>query len=119
MPRFPMGGDYASPSEFRSKLFMKNLPVRVISPTSTVVTGENNPPALIFALDASSIEISTLRCFVPGQPDCLIRPTGEDGLYEAKALRPIAGRRSKYTLTASDGLGKTWYWFSQLWVAPH
>ncbi|MDH3454596.1 MAG: polysaccharide deacetylase family protein, partial [Desulfuromonadales bacterium] len=34
LPRFPMGGVYASIAEFRSKLFMKRLDVRVMSPAS-------------------------------------------------------------------------------------
>jgi hypothetical protein len=36
-------------------------------------------------------------------------------ISEIRAPAPLSGRRSKYTLTASDRLGN-WYWFSQLWV---
>ena len=38
LPRFPMGGDYASLPEFSNKLFMKSLPINVISPKSTFIT---------------------------------------------------------------------------------
>ena len=50
LPRFPVGGGYASLDQFRNKLFMKRLVVRVISPESTVVQGEN-PPKLRFYLN--------------------------------------------------------------------
>ena len=116
LPRFPVGSAYTSLSEFRSKLFMKSLSVHIVSPDSTVIKGEN-PPKLRFYLSSKEVDSSSLRCFVPGPSDCLVKEVnGEDGLYEAVALQPIVGRRSKYTLTASDVSGKSWYWFSQLWV---
>ncbi len=118
LPRFPVGGGYASLSEFRSRLFMKSLSVRILSPNSTVIKDEN-PPKLRFYLNQEDVTNSSLRCFVPGQSNCLIRQVkGESGVYEVEALQPIVGRRSKYTLTASDVSGKSWYWFSQLWVRP-
>ncbi len=119
LPRFPVGGGYASLDEFRSKLFMKRLAVRVISPDSSVIHNEN-PPKLRFYLNQENVDNRTLRCFVSGQPVCLIREVpGEEGMYEAEASEPLSGRRSKYTLTASDLNGKSWYWFSQPWVQPH
>ncbi|MCK4507222.1 MAG: polysaccharide deacetylase family protein, partial [Desulfuromonadales bacterium] len=118
LPRFPVGGGYASPAGFRNKLFMHRLAARIISPESTVVQGEN-PPKLRFYLSQEDVDNSSLRCFVSGQPDCLIREVaGEDRVYEVEANEPLSGRRSKYTLTASDLNGKSWYWFSQLWVQP-
>lgn len=117
LPRFPMGGVYTGPGEFQSKLLMKHLPVRVVSPETTVIE-EENPPKLIFSLDQGPFDSRNLRCFVPGQPECLVEMVpGEDSLYEIQASSKLAGRRSKYTITATDG-GGTWYWFSQLWVLP-
>jgi peptidoglycan/xylan/chitin deacetylase (PgdA/CDA1 family) len=118
LPRFPVGGVYSALSEFRSKLFMKRLPVNIIAPETTVVKDEN-PPKLRFYLNMGGLDKNSLRCFVPGQSGCLLRLVNEEaGLYEVEALQPITGRRSKYTLTASDMRGKSWYWFSQLWVLP-
>lgn len=119
LPRFPVGGVYSALSEFRSKLFMKRLPVDVVTPETTVIKDEN-PPKLRFYLNFEGLNKNSLRCFVPGQSDCQLRLVNEeDGLYEVKAMQPITGRRSKYTLTASDRHGKSWYWFSQLWVRPN
>jgi hypothetical protein len=118
LPRFPMGAGFTSPDEFRNKLFMKSLPVEVVSPESPVIKGEN-PPKLKFYLNDASVDARTLSCFVPGQSDCLIRQVDEvSRLYEVEASRPLAGRRSKYTVTASDTRSKSWYWYSQLWVRP-
>lgn len=118
LPRFPVGGDYGSLDEFRSKLFMRHLPVRVESPGSTLINSPN-PPVLRFFLNLDEIDSRTLRCFVPGVPNCTIRTVaGVAGLYEVEASQPLGGRRSKYTVTASDARGRTWYWFSQLWVLP-
>lgn len=118
LPRFPVGGGFASLDEFRSKLFMKNLPIRIVSPEDPVIKDEN-PPKLSFYLNRENLDSNSLRCFVPGQPECLVRLVDEEaGLYEVEALLPIAGRRSKYTVTASGVRGKPWYWFSQLWVLP-
>ena len=118
LPRFPVGGVYSALSEFRSKLFMKRLPVNIVSPETTVIKDEN-PPKLRLYLNMEGLDKNSLRCFVPGQSDCLLRQVnGESGLYEVEASQPITGRRSKYTLTASDKRGKEWYWFSQLWVRP-
>ncbi len=118
LPRFPVGGDHSSVTAFRRKLFMQRLPVRIVSPASPVIKGEN-PPRLKFYLD-QAFDSTSLRCFVPGQSTCLVRQvSGEDGFYEARASQPISGRRSKYTLTATDTHGKSWYWFSQLLILPH
>lgn len=119
LPRFPVGGSHASLEEFRSKLFMKRLPVRVVSPESTVIKNEN-PPVLRFYLKQGIVADRTLSCFVSGLPrECLVRAVdAAEGLYEVEALRPVTGRRSKYTVTASDAGGKNWYWYSQLWVQP-
>lgn len=118
LPRFPMGGDYTGVGEFKEKLMMKHLPVRVVAPESSVVEVEN-PPKLVFSLADGPYDRRTLRCYIPGQPDCRVTAvSGEDGLYEVQATGPLSGRRSKYTVTASESRGGGWYWFSQLWVLP-
>jgi len=118
LPRFPMGGVYADADEFKNKLLMRHLPVKVIAPQTTVI-GVENPPRLVFTLADGPYDKRTLRCFVSGQPECRVAEVpGEDGLYEVEATGPLTGRRSKYTLTASDRSGGGWFWFSQLWVMP-
>ena len=118
LPRFPAGGNYAAVNGFREKLFMKPLAVQVVFPESTILEDEN-PPRLRFHLKQENIDARSLRCYVTGQTECMVRTLdGEDGLYEAVAVSPLSGRRSKYTLTAKGLDGHSWYWFSQLWVRP-
>lgn len=118
LPRFPVGGPFAALDRFREKMSMKHLPLFDVTPKDTIVK-EINPPELIFYLKDAAVARQTLRCFVPGQAECrVVRREGEEGRYQVKAQAPLAGRRSKYTITASDTSGRTWYWYSKLWVLP-
>jgi peptidoglycan/xylan/chitin deacetylase (PgdA/CDA1 family) len=118
LPRFPVGGTYSAENEFRSRLFMKNLPVQLEANQDTVITNKN-PPTLKFYLNSKVVDVRTLKCFVQGGAGCLLEGgVSENGAYSVKALQPLAGRRSKYTVTASDTTGQVWYWYSQLWVLP-
>jgi len=116
LPRFPVGGDYAGRADFRSRLFLKALTIEVLASDSLYLAADN-PPRLRFRLHQTGVDPATLRCFVPGQPDCKVSGvSGEAGTYEAVAVRPLAEQRSKYTLTASDRQGRSWFWYSHLWV---
>jgi peptidoglycan/xylan/chitin deacetylase (PgdA/CDA1 family) len=118
LPRFPVGGSYSAVSEFRSRLYMKNLSVK-LEPNQDTVIKKENPPVLKFYLNNTAVDERTLKCFVQGGAGCLLEGgQGEDGVYSVKALQPLVGRRSKYTVTASDTSGQVWYWYSQLWVLP-
>ncbi len=118
LPRFPMGGPYATLEGFREKLAMRPLPVTVVAPLTPVV-GNEDPPTLVVQLAESDADLSRLRCFVQGQGDARIEAEpAEPGRYRVRAAAPLAGRRNKYTLTAPAKSGDAWYWFSQLWVKP-
>lgn len=116
LPRFPMGGPYVSEESFSSKLAMKALRVEVLSPQSPLL-GMENPPLLKVTIAGGDVNLDQMRCFVSGQEDCLIRKDpASPGSYLVQAVEPLTSRRSKYTLTAPSNDGKTWYWFSRLWI---
>ena len=116
LPRFPAGGSYAARGEFRERLRFRALPLQVLAPADTLVT--SNPPLWRIALGNGQIDPRTLRCYVPGQPPApVVSVDAAAGIYEIKAVAPLTGRRSKYTLTGADRQGN-WYWYSQLWVRP-
>lgn len=118
LPRFPMGGAYATLAEFREKLAMRALETRVVEDRGPVVDGEN-PPTLTVDIGTPEANPATLRCFVQGREKCALTPDpAVPGRYRVRALAPLAGRRGKYTLTARDHNGKNWYWFTQLWIFP-
>ncbi|MCM2263627.1 MAG: polysaccharide deacetylase family protein [Desulfuromonadales bacterium] len=117
LPRFPAGGSYGSPGEFRDRLRFRALPLKVLAPADTLVDSPN-PPVWRVRLDTAVIDPRTLRCYVPGQPPArvtVVEPVA--GIYEIRAVSPLTDRRSKYTLTATDRQGN-WGWYSQLWVRP-
>jgi peptidoglycan/xylan/chitin deacetylase (PgdA/CDA1 family) len=116
LPRFPMGGPYATLSGFASKLKMHALPVKIIRPL-TPLLGEENPPQLeLQVLDLQQVDLSRVNCFLGGRPDCHVETIdGKPGYYRIVADHKLTARRSKYTLTV-PGREKGWFWFSQLWV---
>jgi len=117
LPRFPMGGPYATVSGFRAKLAMRALPVTVLKPGSPVL-GTANPPTLVVKITPGVVDLKQLRCYVPGQPLARLHvDASAPDEVTVQAQAPLTGRRSKYTLTAPDRDGH-WYWFSQLWVQP-
>ncbi|NIQ98218.1 MAG: hypothetical protein GWN87_31790 [Desulfuromonadales bacterium] len=115
LPRFPMGGPYATLKGFREKVAMRPLPVKVLEPDSPVV-GKNNPPRMLVQIEAGRADLKRLNCFVQGQGRGRITADPDvEGRYVVKAKAPLDTRRSKYTLTAPGNDG-TWYWYSHLWV---
>jgi peptidoglycan/xylan/chitin deacetylase (PgdA/CDA1 family) len=118
LPRFPMGGDYATLSGFVEKLQMKALPVISDEVVDPIIRGQN-PPELRLRLKVDALQFQPFNCFVQGQNRCTVQPDPENSdLLLVKAQLPLGGRRNKYTLTTQDKDGR-WYWFSQLWVQPH
>ena len=116
LPRFPMGGLFATLVGFKSKATMRPLPIKILSPLSPVLSAQD-PPGMVFTIDSTDITLSTLRCYVQGQQEAEVEVLG-GGKYRICAAAPLSGRRNKYTLTAQSKDGKTWYWFSQLWIHP-
>ncbi|AMV72165.1 polysaccharide deacetylase family protein [Desulfuromonas carbonis] len=118
LPRFPMGGAYATLAEFRGKAGMRALPVTVLAPGTPLVSGSENPPRLRVRIDAPNADLGGLRCFVQGENRCqVIAVEGAPGEFLVTAAGPLGGRRNKYTLTAPGKAGG-WYWFSQPWFQP-
>lgn len=116
LPRFPMGGPFATLEGFKSKATMRPLPIRIRSPLSPVLNVQD-PPEMVFTLDSRDIALNTLQCYVQGQDKAEIEVL-DDGNYRVCAAAPLSGRRNKYTVTAQSKDGKAWYWFSQLWIHP-
>lgn len=118
LPRFPMGGPFATVKGFRNKLAMRALPVEAAEPFDPVISADN-PPLLRLRIDPQAIAVSQLRCFVDGKAEGKVTAVeGEAGVFLVQSEKPLTGRRSKYTLTAPDPSGKNWHWYSHLWIRP-
>lgn len=115
LPRFPMGGPYATLQGFIDKLKMKPLVVLQQKPFSPIVA-EQNPPELMLQIDMAGVDMNRVNCFVQGENSCRVEAVaGRSGWYRVVAEQPLSGRRNKYTLTAPGKRGG-WHWFSQPWV---
>ncbi len=114
LPRFPMGGPFATLAGFKSKLAMKPLPVTAVEPFNPVI--EENPPVLYFKLTDPKINPTRFNCFVQGDNKCRVEKDGRGraGWYQIVAEQPLTGRRNKYTLTLQSQQG--WLWYSHLWI---
>ncbi|MCK4622310.1 MAG: polysaccharide deacetylase family protein [Desulfuromonadales bacterium] len=114
LPRFPMGGPYATLAGFINKLSMKPLVVPVENPVSPVVL--NNPPDLTLNIANDDVDLSRMNCFVQGENSCRVVPVaGQAGWYKVVAEKALTGRRNKYTLTVPGREGG-WHWYSHLWI---
>lgn len=116
LPRFPMGGPFATFDGFVRKFKMKPLVVIEQSPQSPLIL-DQNPPSLSLKFADNSVHAKRLNCFVQGDNKCSVvrdEQRGE-GWYRVEAEQPLAGRRNKYTLTMMDRDGG-WMWFSHPWV---
>jgi len=118
LARFPMGGNYVSMERLRSNLNMHPLDIEIIRPQTPLLPYPSAAPELVFKINNPDIQISTMKCYIPGQSPVVPELVDKEaGTYRVQAQNPLPGRRSKYTLTVQDKENR-WYWFSQLWVNP-
>ena len=119
LPRYPMGGPYATVEEFARKARMRALPVVAASPSSPLLSGEN-PPGLALRVLRRGVRLSSARGFVAGRPACSLHVSlaGDTATVFMRAREPLTARRTLYTVTAPAEGGSAWYWFSHLWVWP-
>lgn len=117
LPRFPMGGPYATLDGFTSKAGMRPLMVRREEPESPIV--RSNPPTLTLDLETEPVDLSGVQCFVAGSRDCRIERDSKDpSRIRIEATRELTQRRTLYTITAPSSEGPQWHWYSYLWVRP-
>ncbi|MDO3376601.1 polysaccharide deacetylase family protein [Geoalkalibacter halelectricus] len=118
LPRFPMGGVFATEDGFRDKVRMKALPVLAAQPDDPILVGEN-PPWLTLRIDPEgAADYTRLNFFVRGQAqsDIVLDPA-TPGLVRVRADEPLSARRTSYTLTAPGKDGR-WHWYSFVWIRP-
>lgn len=117
LPRFPMGGPFATFDDFKSKVAMKPLKVSQQAPFDSILKPGQPPPVLEVYLPEPVNRVAQLNCFVQGNNRCRAEANPEkgEGWYRVVADEPLSGRRNKYTLTQQSP-GGGWLWFSQLWI---
>ncbi len=116
IPRFPMGGPYASLKGFIQKSHMYPMQLLQKNPENVII--QHNPPTLEITLGNDCINAEHLQCFVDGERNCIMElQEGPDFIrMKITARDRLKGRRSLYTITAPSKDGKGWCWYSHLWV---
>lgn len=117
LPRFPMGGPFATLADFKSKVAMKALVVTEQHPVNPIIVDPSMAPVLDLYLPDIAGSAAQFNCFAQGGSRCIVRANEERGVgwYQVTADGPLKGRRNKYTLTRQTPKGQ-WQWFSQLWI---
>ncbi|HMB15103.1 MAG TPA: polysaccharide deacetylase family protein [Pelovirga sp.] len=117
LPRFPMGGPFATLDDFKSKVAMKALIVAEQQPVSPIIFDTTAPPVLDLYMPGISGSPAQFNCFAQAGNRCTVSAHQErgPGWYQVTADEPLKGRRNKYTLTRQAPEGG-WQWFSQLWI---
>jgi peptidoglycan/xylan/chitin deacetylase (PgdA/CDA1 family) len=118
VPRFPMGGNFGNLEGFKNKSKMKALRVIRTTPESPIYT--ENPPKVVVELDIKNIQISNIQFFVDGTKAEIaeVNTKTVPPFVTLKAPAKIKGRHTLYTITAPSSDGKSWHWYSYLWVQP-
>ncbi len=115
LPRFPMGGPYATMKGFVSKLRMTAMDVLDPVPEDPVIRSEN-PPRLRLTFADPRLAQGQINCFAQGGNHCRVESVaGKKNQVLVVAEKPLTGRRNKYTLTALGSDGR-WKWYSHLWI---
>jgi len=116
IPRFPMGGPFATLKGFIQKSQMKPMEVLSLEPEQIVM--QENPPMMIITLDNNCIDAEYLQCFVNGERNCITEMQEGPDYVKMKIISRdlLPGRRSLYTITAPSKDRKGWCWYSHVWV---
>jgi peptidoglycan/xylan/chitin deacetylase (PgdA/CDA1 family) len=116
VPRFPMGGRFATIEGFTEKTGMKALRVVECIPVSPLVV--QNPPVLVLKIEPETINTQQFQFFVNGMRSENLTIAFEENIpaLTVKAPGALKTRRTLYTVTVPSLNGKQWYWYSHLWI---
>jgi len=116
IPRFPMGGVFASLEGFINKTAMKALRVSATSPDSPFY--KKNPPNLKIELIPGLLDLEKAQFFVQGSKMEIteINTKSNPPYIIIKSDQKINSRRTLYTITAPSPDGSSWHWYSYLWI---
>lgn len=124
MPRFPMGGRYGEPGDFRLKLKALPLPVDDVQLRDEqgrklddgLLPGSVTRPILEIELDNPSLNAG-LQCFASGQVEPISkREDGEALVFQGDQALPAG--RSRYNCTMRNAESGRYHWFSVAFLRP-
>ncbi len=117
LPRFPMAARYAEMGPFITKIRSLPLPVVRAQPDDPLLPPGVTRPLLRIELGPGDYQTGSIACYVSGQGAVPVRWVDRDRrILEVSAAEPLPPGRSRYNLTAPEGDGTRYYWYSHLWI---
>ncbi|MCF8231127.1 MAG: polysaccharide deacetylase family protein [Bacteroidales bacterium] len=104
IPRFPMGGPFATMKGFKSKIKMLPLEVEMTNPESTL---DYQVDKVRFRIE-TPVHESTIQCFIDGRKQEVKERTD----YFEVDMPSLSDRRTLITITARGQESNSWHWFS-------
>lgn len=118
LPRFPLGGKYASLQTLKDKLYSLPMPVVGLTPADPLLRDDFRPKMQLTLADSKDIHKAQLRCYLPNEG--AVTPTWiDENRFEVQASRELPAGRSRYNCTAPSKTQRGFYWFSQAWLRPN
>ncbi len=115
LPRFPMGGPYANPEQFRTKAATLPLPVVSAEPWDPV-TRDRRPSLEVVLAPAPGARLDELAAFASGQGPVPVVWAEPGRRLRVRAPADLPEGRSRYNLTAPDRARQRYYWYSHPWL---
>jgi biofilm PGA synthesis lipoprotein PgaB len=120
LPRFPIAADYASLSDFKTKVATLPLPVIEAKPEDPLLAIGEWQPKLTVRLAKGNYRKDQLQCYVSGQgAGDLTWEDKNNHIFQVRAMKPLQVGRNRYNCTAPDLQGEHYYWYSHLWIRRH
>lgn len=118
IPRFPMGGVFATLDGFTSKAGMKAI--RIVKPEFGTSIIDKNPPEIKLEILPGVINTSQLQFFIDGRKSdsFSIDNNSTNPLITLLSSEKTSGRHTIYTITAPAIEGGGWHWHTHLWIDP-
>lgn len=116
LARTPLTGSYATLAQMQQKLALRPLPVRIITPTDSLIMKED-PPTLTLDILDPQLDLKSLRLFVNGQPGGIVQLDPQHARrIIVRSSKALGEGRSRYILTAPGRETGTFYGYTQFWL---
>jgi len=115
LARFAMNETYGDIARLRTAAGALPLSVRDFTPTDTVVTAENNPPAIGFTLPDNLAQAAQIACYANHEGTLAFERLGPRVEVRMTKALPQGRTRLNCTLPITDANGETrWRWLGRL-----
>ncbi len=118
LPRFPLGGKYASLQTLKEKLYSLPMPVVGLTPADPLLHDDFRPRMQVRLADTRDIHVAQLKCYLPNEGAVTPKWIGNDR-FEIQVVNELPPGRSRYNCTAPSKSNRGFYWFSQPWLRPN